>query len=473
MSLISGYFILFVLVVLLIYYAIPRKSQNILLVAASYLFYFSISLWFPLILMVVTVVTWLVSRQLFLKRQHQKHFFIFAVVFNLAVLVLFKVHHFFVPEILSRLDGFGWRSQALGLHVLIPVGMSFYILQAMSFIVDCYRGRLNSFPSLIDFSLYLAYFPKLTAGPIERPVVFLPKLAKGRTVDNEKLARAFTLLLVGLVRKIVVADPLLAAVSAGLFQNPGAYTAAQLISVTLLFGLGLYFDFSGYTDIVRGISGFFGIELSPNFRWPLFSKGFSDFWNRWHITLSHWLRDNIFYPLTRMFLKKNIRSDNWKAVFIPPVVTMVLSGFWHGTAVHFLVWGLLMGLLLAVERSWRVKVNPVRRIVPGTLRNAGSIVFTIVLIFACSIPFMVPLANIVPYMKGISQLNGFHAVNFRIFVFLVPGLLIDLIQFMANDELVFMQWTSGFRTAATAAAILAVFFMSQVYVPGAFLYQGF
>jgi len=473
MNLISGPFILFVLAVLLLYYAVPRKSQNVLLVAASYLFYFSISLWFPLILIVVTVVTWLIAMQLFLKRQHRKTFFILALVFNLAILVVFKVHHFFVPQILSRLDMFGWQDQTLGLHILIPVGMSFYILQAISFVVDCYQGRLASFPGLMDFSLYLAYFPKLTAGPIERPGSFLPKLLKARTVDNEKIAKAFALLLIGLVRKIVVADPLLAAVPAGLFQDPGAYTAVQLISMTLLFGLGLYFDFSGYTDIVRGISGFFGIELSPNFRWPLFSKGISDFWNRWHISLSHWLRDNIFYPLTRMFLKKNIRSDNWKAVFIPPVVTMALSGFWHGTRAHFLVWGLIMGLLLAVERLWRVKVNPVRRIVPGTLRNMGSIVFTMGLIFACSIPFMVPLAKIVPYMKGVSKLNGLHAANFRIFVFLVPGLLIDLIQFRANDELVFMKWHSSFQAAAIAFAVLAVLFMSQVYVPGAFLYQGF
>ena len=473
MNLISGYFILFVVPVLLLYYAIPRKSQNVLLLTASYLFYFSISLWFPIILIVVTMVTWLISKQVYLKGQSRKYFLILGIGFNLAILVLFKTHHFFVPEILCRLNSWGWRSQTFGLHILVPVGMSFYILQAISFLVDCYQHRLKFSPKLLDFALYLAYFPKLTAGPIERPGVFLPKLAKERKMDNDKLSRAFTLLLVGLVRKIVVADPLLAAVPVSFFQDPGMYKAVQLISMTAMFGLGLYFDFSGYTDIVRGISGFFGIELSPNFRWPLFSRSFSDFWNRWHITLSHWLRDSIFYPLTRMFLKKNIRSDNWKAVFIPPVLTMIFSGFWHGTAAHFLVWGVLMGLLLAVERLWRLKLKPVRRAVHGIFRYAGSIALTIGFLFLCSIPFMMSLANVLPFLKGMLQLGGFHAVSFRVFVFLVPGLLIDLIQFRANDELVFMEWASGLRTVAIAAAVLAVFFMSQVYVPGAFLYQGF
>jgi D-alanyl-lipoteichoic acid acyltransferase DltB (MBOAT superfamily) len=292
-------------------------------------------------------------------------------------------------------------------------------------------------------------------------------------VDNETVSKAFTLLLIGLVRKVVVADPLLAAVPLKVFQDPGMYTAAQLALMTVLFGVGLYFDFSGYTDIVRGISGLFGIELSPNFRWPLFSRSFSDFWNRWHITLSHWLRDNIFYPLTRRYLKKNSRPDHWKAVLIPPLLTMLFSGFWHGTATHFLAWGMLMGLLLALERLWRLKVNPAERMVSGNLRHAGSTVFTVGLMFLCSIPFMVPLENIPSYMKVISQLAGSNAADFRILIFLVPGLLIDLVQFRANDELVFMRWPSSVLTVAIGFSLFAVFFMSQVYVPGVFLYQGF
>ncbi|NOZ13344.1 MAG: MBOAT family protein [Acidobacteria bacterium] len=473
MNLISATFALFVLAVLLVYYLLPRKSQNLLLLAASYLFYFSISFRFPVILAITTVITWLFAKQLYLKRKHRNSFFIFGIAFNLAILILFKVHRFFVPEILSKLDGFGWRSQTLGLHVLIPVGVSFYILQAISFLVDSYRKQQKQLPKLTDFALYLAYFPKLTAGPIERPGVFLPQLMEKRIVNNEKISRAFTLLLIGLIRKIVVADPILAAIPANIFRNPEMYTAAQLIFTTVIFILGLYFDFSGYTDIVRGISGFFGIELSPNFRWPLFSRSFSDFWNRWHISLSHWLRDNIFYPMSRMFLKRNHNPNNWKTIFIPPVATMVISGFWHGTAPHFLLWGLLMGLLIAAERLLYLRRSPVHRRPSGTFRAAFSIFFTIVFLLFCSVPFMVPVAGIKPYIQTISGFGGFAEANFRIALFLIPGLFIDWIQFRSENELVFLEWPAGIRVFVTAFAFFVIIAMTQVYVPAAFIYQGF
>ena len=202
----------------------------------------------------------------------------------------------------------------------------------------------------------MAYFPKLLSGPIERARTFLPKLAAQRIVDNDVLARSFALIVIGVVRKVVFADTLFTMLPARLWKEPERFSSPELIVYLIVYAFALYNDFAGYTGVVRGVSGLFGIELAPNFNIPYFSRNLSEFWNRWHITLSQWLRDYIYFPTSRALLRRNPSLTNVPNIFLPPLLTMLASGLWHGTGWGMLLWGALHGVYLIVERLlslWR------------------------------------------------------------------------------------------------------------------------
>ena len=206
--------------------------------------------------------------------------------------MIFKAASFYLYRLTSLLEQTGIQPGLGGLQIIIPLGLSYYVLQNISYLVDVYRGQIPASTNRVDFSLYLAYFPKMVAGPIERARTFLPILARPRRVDNQALSRSLILILVGLVRKLLIGDLLFAHIPWEAFTGePGVFSKIELIAWLTVYAFALYNDFAGYTLIVRGVSGFFGIELSPNFRAPYFSRNFTEFWNRWHITLSEWLRD--------------------------------------------------------------------------------------------------------------------------------------------------------------------------------------
>jgi alginate O-acetyltransferase complex protein AlgI len=211
----------------------------------------------------------------------------------------------FCRSLETLLERLGIPTQAGGLQILVPLGLSFYVLQTISYLVDVYRGQLKAERNWMNFALYLAYFPKIIAGPIERARSFLPKLAPARIVDNSMISRGVSLIFVGMVRKLLIADTLTAFILPDVFEVPAKYTPPELIGWLVIYAFALYNDFAGYTDIVRGISGLFGIELSSNFRVPYFSRNFTEFWSRWHITLSEWLRDYIYFPLSRALGRRN------------------------------------------------------------------------------------------------------------------------------------------------------------------------
>jgi len=185
-------------------------------------------------------------------------------------------------------------------------------------------------PDVVHFALYLAYFPKLLAGPIERARSFLPRLTAAGDVTNDVLARSATLIVIGIGRKLLIADPLFSRIPAEVTVDPLQYPAPRLLVWLVAYAFALYNDFAGYTDIVRGVSGLFGIELSRNFAAPFFSRNFTELWTRWHITLSSWLRDYIYFPLSRALVRRNPNATHFVTLFVPPMVTMLVSGLWHG-----------------------------------------------------------------------------------------------------------------------------------------------
>ncbi len=229
--------------------------------------------------------------------------------------------------------------------LILPVGMSYYTLNSISYLIDINLRLAKPTTNFVDFALYLAWFPKLISGPLERARKFLPQLAEKQIVDNEVIANSLTLILVGLFRTAILGGMLTLFLPAVPMSNPAAYGNPVLLWALVTYMFYLYNQFAGYTDIVRGVSGLFGIQLSRNFNAPFFSKDVSDFWQRWHISLSQWLRDYIYMPISRAFLRRNPSRTNIPNLIVPPLVTMLISGLWHGADLNHLALGRVDGIL--------------------------------------------------------------------------------------------------------------------------------
>lgn len=471
MTIISPAFFAFCALVLVLYYAFPTRLQNYLLLAASYAFYLTFSWIFPVVLLAVTGVNFVLAPKLQKGRTHRRGWLVLGIAFDLSVLGFFKFAHFFVPSFTRLLSPLGLPVE--GLKILLPVGLSFYSLQAIAYLVDVSRGQAAPSRNVVDFALAMAYFPKIVAGPIERFRNFIPALAAPRVVDNAALARSLTLLVVGLVRKVVVADTLLLAVPSRLFTNPNKFSSPELLIWSATFIIGLYNDFAGYTDIVRGISGFFGIELSRNFAFPLFSRNFTEFWNRWHITLSHWLRDYVYFPLSRALVRRNPGRFNLANLILPPIVTMLGSGLWHGTGWNFMIWGLAMGLLLVMEQLpslWRPVVSPDRR--PAWRRYLATAgLWAVGLLAVVMFKSTVPTALV--FFKRLMSWPGGGLPDSRVFLVMIPAFWLDWVQYRHKNEFAFLPWPRLARATLLAVAVLAVFLFSRAQINEPFIYQGF
>jgi D-alanyl-lipoteichoic acid acyltransferase DltB (MBOAT superfamily) len=276
-----------------------------------------------------------------------------SVVSNLGILGFFKYFGFFVSSAEDLARSIGIADPALlRLDILLPVGISFYTFQTMSYTLDIYRGKLKPTKNLFDFGLYVAYFPQLVAGPIERASRLLPKILQPRKIDFDDTLRGFFLVFYGLFKKIAVADSVAGSV-ASIYGTTGQVSSLDICMATLLFAIQIYCDFSGYSDIARGTSKLLGIDLTLNFNLPYFSANPREFWRRWHISLSSWLRDYLYISLG------GSRGGRF-ATYRNLMLTMILGGLWHGAAWNFVLWGAYQGGVLCVHRVWRNYFDPLR-----------------------------------------------------------------------------------------------------------------
>ena len=477
MNITSTHFVLFTLLALGVYYLLPRRKQNYWLLSLSYIFCITWAWQFALILALLTGANFALAKQLHKDGQQRRRFLWLGIGLNVLALVLFRMADFFMPEALALLTGLGVATEAGGLQFLIPIGLSYYILEIISYLVDVHRGQIRATTDFVDFALYLAYFPKLIAGPIERASSFLPKLANPRFVGNDMLARSFTLIVIGLVRKLLIADILAASIFLDVFVTPARYTPPELLGWLLIYAFVLYNDFAGYTNIVRGVSGLFGIELSPNFQQPYFARNFTEFWNRWHITLSHWLRDYIYLPLARTLLRRNRGRRKLLNFAVPALTTMLISGLWHGISGHMLLWGGLHGLYQIVERIpslWRPTVPPQRQ--PGWRQvMAATLIFTLVIL--AWVPFRMELPEAVEFWRGLLNWSSF-AIRYRRLFLVVPLIIgaigLDWIQYHYRDEVIYLRWPRLAQAFCLAVVLLLLFISTGGEGVGEpFVYQGF
>lgn len=347
-------FLVFFLVFYTLYLALLKshRLQNIWLLIASYAFYAFWDWRFLLVIISITAVSYLTGLGLdtFSAREQARPrlrwlLLGLGTLFNLGTLVFFKFAEFFTASLQRIFAQVNLPLDPLLVNIILPVGLSFYALQACSYLLDVSARRIQPARNLIEFALFIAFFPQLLAGPIERAGRMLPQFHQARKLTPTGISTGIYLLFSGFFKKLVIADNLGVIVDS-VFNSYTSYQGIDLLFAVLAFTFQLYADFSAYSDIARGLARLLGFELMVNFRLPYFSASPAEFWSRWHISLSEWLRDYIFFPLRRLFLRWKQPAGKLVGLFIPPLVTMLVSGFWHGTGWNFILWGLYHGLLL-------------------------------------------------------------------------------------------------------------------------------
>jgi alginate O-acetyltransferase complex protein AlgI len=346
-------FLVFFAIVLAVHYSpAPWGFKKVSLLVASYLFYAAWSPPFVVLLWLSTIIDWWVAKRLYATEQRRRRTLLLLVsmVANLGLLGYFKYGGFVLENFQVLMGSIGVTYQPAAWNIVLPVGISFYTFQTMSYTLDVYLRRAKPADSLLDFSLFVTFFPQLVAGPIVRPTDLLPQFAKPRTATSPMVLWGLLLMTLGLFQKMVIADGLLAPAADAVFGAKDLLAPADAWLGTLAFSGQIFSDFAGYTTTAIGCSLVLGFSLVDNFRYPYAAIGFSDFWRRWHISLSTWLRDYLYVPL----------GGNRKGparTYANLMITMLLGGLWHGAAWTFVAWGALHGAYLCAERFLKGRVG--------------------------------------------------------------------------------------------------------------------
>lgn len=337
-------FVLYFTIVYGGYVVLRHRAQNLWLLAASYLFYGWWD-WRFLFLIILTSCIDFACSNLIAGTQVQRTrrgWLLLSVVFNLGVLGFFKYFNFFADSFVQLLHLLGMDANPVLLNIILPVGISFYTFQSMSYSIDTYRNQLVPTRRLIDYLLFVSFFPQLVAGPIERASHLLPQVVQPRTIRYADFREGAWLILLGFFKKVVIADNL-AVIANDVFNHPAQHHGLAVLVGIYAFAFQIYGDFCGYSDIARGLGKLMGFDLMYNFKMPYFATNPQEFWRRWHISLSTWLRDYLYVSLG------GNRSSAW-LTYRNLFLTMLLGGLWHGAAWHFVLWGIFHGLLLIVHR---------------------------------------------------------------------------------------------------------------------------
>ena len=458
----SVQYALFLVAVVGIYQTLSRRRQNLLLLAASYVFYGSWDWRFLGLIWVSTLTDFVVGRAIGRSDddRRRKHLLWVSVAVNLGLLGFFKYFGFFTESFAGLLDRFGVQADFVTLAIVLPVGISFYTFQTLSYTVDVYRREMEATDDLLGFAVFVAFFPQLVAGPIERAQRLLQQFERKRPrLTADAMGSGLLLILVGLFKKVVIADSL-APIVDDIFAGSGQSGFVTLVFGAWAFAIQLYGDFSGYSSIARGSARLLGIELMVNFNQPYLSRNIASFWRHWHISLSTWIRDYIFIPLGGSRGSGYLTARNL-------LITFVLSGLWHGAAWTFVVWGALHGVFLIIHRWSPRRVLDDSTILPG-LRDLPGIILTFNLYAASLIFFRSDsLGDAVNYIKRIITLRPGAVSGDAVLLVVLMALfmvLVDLAQ-RGNPEKA-LRWPPVAQGVAYGSAVVGILlFSGQGTVP--------
>lgn len=453
----SFQFILFFVAVFGLYLALPRKGQNRLLLVASYIFYGAWDWRFLFLLAFSTAADFFFGRWIQDSNDtaRRKRLVAASVVVNLGFLGFFKYFNFFIESFTDLCALFGVTPDVPTLKVILPVGISFYTFQSLSYTIDVYRRRLTATRNFEDFALFVAFFPQLVAGPIERATNLLAQIASDRRVSHYGLTHGIYLVLWGFFQKIFVADNL-AMIVDRIFAIPHAQLhGGEVVLGGYAFFFQIYCDFAGYSNIARGIALCMGFRFMLNFNLPLLAVSPTDFWGRWHLSLSTWLRDYLFNPLG------GFRNGPLQA-YRNLMITMAVCGFWHGAAWHFIFWGIYEGLLLAAHRmltAWGPMDRLGDRLVKNPLTMALCILFRFQLTAFGAMLFRVhDMKQMGAMVRALTE--GWGDVEWggwlRFLFYAAPLLALEIAQFRARDQYIVLKWPLFARVAVYLALFYAI-----------------
>lgn len=452
-------FLVFLPVVFALYWLLRRQVrwQNLLVVVASYVFYGWWD-WRFLLLIAFTSVCSYFSGILIGNSRWRKTALWGNIAINLAILGLFKYYDFFAAELATLL---GCSGDSVMLHLILPVGISFYTFQALSYSIDVYRGKLEPTRDVVAFFAYVSFFPQLVAGPIERATNLLPQFSKERRFDYSMAVDGIRQMLWGFFKKVVVADNCAVYVDE-IWSDIASQSSVNLIVAAALFSIQIYCDFSGYSDIAIGCAKLFGIRLMRNFKVPYFSRDIAEFWRRWHISLTTWFRDYVYIPLG------GSRVGRWKVVRNTFIIFLV-SGLWHGANWTFILWGAFHALLflplilLGRNRKYTNTVAEGRRL-PG-IKELGQITLTFILAALGWILFRSQsIGEAIDFFGGIVS-GGMANINIpkRTVVFVLILLVVEWMQRNREHGLSMESVRSGVVRYACYLTVLVLIFMFGVF----------
>ena len=472
--------------VYLVYLLLPRVwMQNALLLVASYWFYAAWDWRFLGLIIASTFVDYWCGLGIASSSSssRKKLLLVTSLVFNLGLLAIFKYFDFFSQSFTALLNNVGMQMNPRLLGFVLPVGISFYTFQTLSYTIDIYRGQIKPTRNPLNFALFVAFFPQLVAGPIERAKQFLPQIESRRKLDVARLDTGGWLILWGLWKKVVVADNLGLIVDT-IFDASGEATAMLAYLGMVAFTFQIYCDFSGYTDIARGLAKLLGFELMLNFNLPFAALNPADFWRRWHISLSTWLRDYLYIPLGG-------NRGGAAMTYRNLLITMVLGGLWHGAAWNFVIWGIYHGVILAIHRAfWPDRDVDSRDRTPTPawqtfLQWFGMFQLTVFgfLIFRCSRRVEVDglfrdfsLSQFTEMLTSWSNGWGLDAAGqsmlFRVLVLTLPLVLIQIAQWWKNDLYFFLKWPLWARSILYGLLLL-MYLLWGVTTSNQFIYFQF
>lgn len=359
-------------------------------------------------------------------QKKRKSFLYLSLIGNLGILGFFKYYNFFVQSFIDTFSSVGIHLNASTLNIILPVGISFYTFQTLSYTIDIYRKELKPSTNWISFFAYVSFFPQLVAGPIERAKNLLPQFEHQRTFNLTKAKDGLRQILLGLIKKVIIADNCAIAVNA-IFDDPQSYNSPTLVFGAVLFAFQIYGDFSGYSDIAIGSARLFGFDLMKNFSFPYFAKDIADFWRRWHISLSTWFRDYVYIPLG------GSRVSNNFLLFRNVMIIFLVSGFWHGANWTFLFWGLLHGLFflplifLGLNRK-NLATTDNQKLLPS-IKDILNITLTFSLVCLAWIFFRVDsITEGFQYIQQIIQWNGLRPAYLSTLPFILFFALFEWVQ---------------------------------------------
>lgn len=480
----SFQYVIFFLLVLVVYWWLTGgrvRPQNIVLLVASYTFYAVWDWRFLSLIFVTSVVDYTIGRALPTAQGRRKTVLLVgSLLFNLTILGFFKYFNFFVDSAVGLLNTLSVQVNPFSLEVILPVGISFYTFQEMAYTIDVYKGKVQPEHSFLNFAVFTSFFPQLAAGPIERAERMLPQIQNPRTLTPDNVESGLILILIGLFKKMVIADVAASLIVNGQFGRPLDFPTGEVLRAVYLFALQIYGDFSGYSDIARGSARLLGFELMENFNQPYFSQSVTEFWRRWHISLSTWFRDYVYIPLSNT-LKSRLKNP-FLLYAIASMLTMLISGLWHGANWTFVLWGGLHGVYLIVSRPFvnRARSQPdseSRR--PNPILVVLRMVFTFHLVLFAWVLFRAPnlgAARLVYYQiwRSYTISLGRPVIDLFAPVILLyfAAAMIDVGQIAMRDHAFTRRLPPAARVFIyTGVLLLLVFFAVKPYVP--FIYFQF